>query len=70
MRRALQDHTERAVRAALREIPDGRYTFEDALDDDGFSDEPLKIAVAVTVSRQGAIGASTSRDPIARPRAA
>ena len=49
--RALQDHTERAVRAALREVPDGRYTFEDALDDDGVVNRPVKIAAAVTVSR-------------------
>ena len=48
--RALQDHTERAVRAAIRDIPNGRYTFEDALDDDGFSDRPLKIVVAITVA--------------------
>jgi N-methylhydantoinase B/oxoprolinase/acetone carboxylase alpha subunit len=46
---ALQDHTERAVRAAVREIPDGVYPFEDVLDDDGFSDRPIRIAVAVRV---------------------
>ena len=27
------------IRAAIRAIPDGRYDFEDALDDDGFSDD-------------------------------
>jgi N-methylhydantoinase B/oxoprolinase/acetone carboxylase alpha subunit len=48
---ALQDHTERAVRAAISEIPDGRYAFEDALDDDGVGSTPVKIAAAVTVSR-------------------
>jgi N-methylhydantoinase B/oxoprolinase/acetone carboxylase alpha subunit len=32
---ALQDYTERVVRAAIRAIPNGRYEFEDALDDDG-----------------------------------
>ena len=32
---ALQDYTARVVRAAIRAIPDGTYTFEDALDDDG-----------------------------------
>ena len=36
---ALQDYTERVVRAAIRAIPDGRYEFEDALDDDGFGDD-------------------------------
>jgi N-methylhydantoinase B/oxoprolinase/acetone carboxylase alpha subunit len=47
--RALQSHTERAVRATLRAIPAGRYRFEDRLDDDGFSEDPLKVAVAVTI---------------------
>ena len=32
---ALQDYTARVLRAAIRAIPDGRYEFEDALDDDG-----------------------------------
>ena len=36
--RALQDYTERVLRATIRAIPDGRYAFEDALDDDGFND--------------------------------
>jgi N-methylhydantoinase B/oxoprolinase/acetone carboxylase alpha subunit len=47
---ALQDYTERVVRAAIREIPDGRYAFEDALDDDGFSDTPVRIQAAVTIA--------------------
>jgi N-methylhydantoinase B/oxoprolinase/acetone carboxylase alpha subunit len=41
---ALQDYTERVVRAAIRAIPDGTYTFEDALDDDGFSEARVPIA--------------------------
>src|SRR5580765_956175 len=44
---ALQDYTERVLRAAIREIPAGRYEFEDALDDDGFSERPVKIRAAV-----------------------
>ena len=47
---ALQDYTERVVRAAIREIPDGRYEFEDSLDDDGFSDTPVPIHAAVTIA--------------------
>ena len=46
--RALQDHTESAVLHAVRAIPSGRYVFEDALDDDGFSDQPLRIVVAIS----------------------
>jgi N-methylhydantoinase B/oxoprolinase/acetone carboxylase alpha subunit len=47
---ALQDYTERIIRAAIRAIPDGRYTFEDALDDDGFSGRPVRIAVTLTIA--------------------
>src|SRR5262249_49061390 len=46
---ALQDYTERVMRAVIREIPDGEYTFEDALDDDGFSDRPVKIRASVRI---------------------
>jgi N-methylhydantoinase B/oxoprolinase/acetone carboxylase alpha subunit len=46
---ALQDYTERVVRAAIRAIPDGTYTFEDALDDDGFSEARVPIRAAITI---------------------
>jgi len=46
----LMDYTERLTRAAIRALPDGHYEFEDYLDDDGFSDELVKIHVAVTVA--------------------
>jgi N-methylhydantoinase B len=29
------DHTERLTRAILRELPDGEWSFEDWIDDDG-----------------------------------
>jgi len=47
---ALQDYTERVLRAAIRTIPAGQYAFEDALDDDGFSDRPVRIRAAVTIA--------------------
>jgi N-methylhydantoinase B/oxoprolinase/acetone carboxylase alpha subunit len=61
--RALQDYTERVVGAAIRSIPDGRYTFEDALDDDGFS--PAEIAIRVRIDIKGARAAIdfTGSDP-------
>ncbi len=46
---AILDHAEACMRAAIRRLPDGEYTFEDFLDDDGVSDEPVRIRVAVTV---------------------
>jgi N-methylhydantoinase B len=41
--------TEASLRAAIREVPDGVYTFEDFMDDCGPGTEPLRVAVAVTV---------------------
>jgi N-methylhydantoinase B/oxoprolinase/acetone carboxylase alpha subunit len=46
---ALQDYTERVMRAAIASIPDGVYEFADALDNDGFRDLPVAIRVRVTV---------------------
>ncbi|MEI6243976.1 MAG: hydantoinase B/oxoprolinase family protein [Acidobacteriota bacterium] len=47
--RALQDYTERVVRAAIATIPDGVYTFADALDNDGFRDAPVPITAKLTI---------------------
>ena len=47
---ALQDYTERVLRAAIRTIPSGRYEFDDALDDDGFSERPVRIRAAITIA--------------------
>ncbi|MBW3658514.1 MAG: hydantoinase B/oxoprolinase family protein [Actinobacteria bacterium] len=47
---ATLDHAERSVRAALEELPDGTYAFEDWLDDDGVSDVAVPIRVAVTIA--------------------
>ncbi len=46
---ALQDYAEQLVRDAIRRIPDGVYTYEDRLDDDGVTDAPVPIVAAVTV---------------------
>ena len=45
----LIDYSERVTRAMLRAIPDGAYRFEDFLDDDGVTDEPVRIAVELRV---------------------
>jgi N-methylhydantoinase B/oxoprolinase/acetone carboxylase alpha subunit len=60
---ALQDYTERVVRHAIKGIPDGEYTFADALDDDGFSDDPVPIRVKVTIKRDRAIVDFTGSAP-------
>jgi N-methylhydantoinase B len=44
------DYTERRVRAAIEEIPDGVYHGEDRIDDAGFgSDDPVWVRARVTV---------------------
>jgi N-methylhydantoinase B/oxoprolinase/acetone carboxylase alpha subunit len=47
---ALQAYTARVVAAAIRAIPDGRYEFADALDDDGFGEAPVEIRAAITIA--------------------
>jgi N-methylhydantoinase B/oxoprolinase/acetone carboxylase alpha subunit len=51
---ALQDYTARVLGAAIRDIPDGRYEFEDALDDDGFGETPIAIRASITIARDRA----------------
>jgi N-methylhydantoinase B len=41
-------YTERLVRAELRKMPAGRYKAEDFMDSDGITDDPIRIAVAIT----------------------
>src|SRR5262249_2354751 len=45
----LQDYTERVMGSTIGSIPDGEYVFEDALDDDGFADKPVKIRACVRI---------------------
>ena len=47
------DQSETAMRAMLSRIPDGTYTFEDFLDDDGITPDPIRIHVALTVAGDG-----------------
>ncbi len=43
----LLDYSESRIRAGLRKIPDGTYTGVDYIDDDGQSDEPIKLQVNI-----------------------
>lgn len=52
---ALLDYSETRMRAALRAIPDGVYTGEDAVDDDGLSETPLPVRASVTIKGDSAI---------------
>jgi N-methylhydantoinase B len=46
----LRDRAGRLMRASIAELEDGVYSAEDFLDNDGIVDEPLKIALDLTVS--------------------
>ncbi len=52
---ALLRYTERVTRAALAAVPAGSYTFDDALDGDGESDEPVPLRVTLTFDGSGSL---------------
>jgi N-methylhydantoinase B len=45
----LIDYSARLMRRAIADIPDGIYTAQDWLDDDGVSDAPIRICVSVAI---------------------
>ena len=46
----LMDYSERLTREEISRLPDGTYSFEDFLDDDGIGDEPVPVRAAITVA--------------------
>lgn len=53
--KALQAYSERMTRSLLGSLPDGRYAFEDWMDDDGIENEPVAIRVTVEIRGDQAI---------------
>ena len=51
--RALLDYGERLALEAIRTLPAGAYHFEDALDNDGVTDEPVPIRLRLRIQRHG-----------------
>ncbi len=47
---ALLDYSERVTRQAIQQIPDGSYYVLDYMDDDGLTEEPVPVAVTITVA--------------------
>jgi N-methylhydantoinase B len=45
----LVHYTAEMMRRVIRELPDGTYEAEDYLDDDGYSDEPVRIRVRIAI---------------------
>jgi N-methylhydantoinase B/oxoprolinase/acetone carboxylase alpha subunit len=53
--RIIQDYTENILRKTIRSIPDGTYSFADFMDNDGITDDPVKIAVHLSIRKEEAI---------------
>ncbi len=51
----LLDYTERMTRRLISSLPDGTFEFEDYLDDDGISVQPIPIRVAIRIQSDEAI---------------
>jgi N-methylhydantoinase B len=65
---AFLERAEALMRAAIRALPDGRYSFEDYLDNDGVTDELLTIALDLTVDGERmALDFSRSSKPARGP---
>jgi N-methylhydantoinase B len=45
----LINYTAEMMRRVIRDLPDGVYEAEDFLDDDGYSDDPVRIAVRIEI---------------------
>jgi N-methylhydantoinase B/oxoprolinase/acetone carboxylase alpha subunit len=61
--RELQDYSARMMQAAIRKLPGGVYRFEDCLDNDGVTDGPVWIRVAVAIRAGRATVDFTGSDP-------
>jgi N-methylhydantoinase B len=59
-------YTERVVRKAIEDIPDGIYQAEDYADTDGFSEEPIKVKVTLTVKGSEIVVDFAGSDPVCK----
>jgi N-methylhydantoinase B/oxoprolinase/acetone carboxylase alpha subunit len=62
----LMDHAERWMREEIRRIPDGEYTFEDCMEDDGVMQTPTFVRVTLIVKGDEILADYTRSDPQAR----
>ncbi len=62
----LLDYSERRMRKGLEALPDGTYEAEDFIDDDGIGDQPIRVAVSVTIKGDRAIVDLSGSDPQAQ----
>ena len=60
---ALQDYSERMMRAQIARVPDGTYDFEDYLDGDGMNPGRIRIALRLTIAGDRAALNFAGSDP-------
>jgi len=60
------DYTERLTREEIRQLPKGTFDFVDYLDNDGISDEPVKLCVSLTIKDDEIIADYTGSSPQVR----
>src|SRR5262249_5137913 len=56
-------YPERRTRAAVARLPQGVFTAEGSLDNDGFTDEPVRLKVRVVIDGDGVLFDLTGSDP-------
>ncbi len=62
--REMYDHSERITRLAIEKVPDGTWTAEDIMDNNGIDlDKPIKIKVTVTIKGSDITIDFTGSDP-------
>jgi N-methylhydantoinase B/oxoprolinase/acetone carboxylase alpha subunit len=61
--RSLCGYSERMMRARLKSLRAGTWTFQDCLDNDGISDRPVHIRVTITISDDTAVVDFSGSDP-------
>lgn len=66
VRESIEDihlYAESRMRKEIEKLPDGEYVGESYLDNDGFSDDPIKIAVKITIDGDEALVDMAGSDP-------
>ena len=61
--RELMDYGQRLMEEAIKNIPDGEYTFEDFLEDDGLGRRDIKVKVRISIEGSRAVVDFSESDP-------
>jgi N-methylhydantoinase B/oxoprolinase/acetone carboxylase alpha subunit len=59
----VKDYSERRMRQEIAKLPDGVYEFEDYLDDDGVTSDPIRIKCRITVDGEIVVADFDGSDP-------